>query len=340
MPPSPPPPVSASVSVIIAAYNAETTLARAIRSALAEPETAEVIVVDDASTDETQAVARAEASKDPRAQLIEMPVNSGPAAARNSALDVATADYVAVLDSDDVFLPARLAQLLGGTHTQIIADNIAFVTQTTLHTLQKQDWSHITPEFTPLSTADFVRGNLHRPGVARGELGFLKPLLSRAFLNRHGLRYDPALRLGEDYDLYVRMLLAGAQMSLTRRPGYGAVVRPTSLSAQHGAAELTHLQDALTRHLRSAGLSSTDTAAMTAHLRQVTDKRDHRVFLDLRRAKGPIAALRYAFAGLRRPWRIAAKIAQDKLRMTAMAGDVARNGDVRLLLPTDTSGFR
>ena len=72
---------------------------------------------------------------------------------------------------------------------------------------------------------DFVEGNLSQKGAARCELGFLKPVMRRAFLERHGLRYDPQLRLGEDYDLYTRCLMKGARFALSHRVGYRAEVR-------------------------------------------------------------------------------------------------------------------
>lgn len=325
--------MSASVTVIIAAYNAQVTVARAIRSAVSQPETVEVIVVDDASSDDTRDLVEAEICRDARVRLIRQEVNQGPAAARNRALKAATSDYLAVLDSDDVFLPGRLGRLLACHDGDLLADNIAFVTPANLQAAVETNWSAIRPEFTALGVAEFVRGNLHTAGVSRGELGFLKPVLSRRFLLQHDLRYDPTLRLGEDYDLYVRMLLAGARMRLTRRPGYAAVVRPNSLSARHGAAELGALRHALQAHLATGPHPSDLTQAMQAHLRQVRHKHDHRMFLDLRRSHGARAALGYLFGDRNRFWPVFLQIARDKLGFSTLARDAAPETGVRLLLP-------
>ncbi|WP_299706347.1 glycosyltransferase family 2 protein [uncultured Tateyamaria sp.] len=322
-----------SVTVIIAAYNAQDTLARAIRSALSQPETLEVIVVDDKSLDATAAVAFEEAKADARVRLLTAEINQGPAAARNRALDAATADFVAILDADDVFLPGRLSRLMACDDAEMLADNIAFVTTDRIGGLMDRTWPDITPDFQTLGITQFVLGNLRRKNVARGELGFLKPVMSRKFLNRHGLRYDTRLRLGEDYDLYLRALLAGARLKFTRRPGYAAAIRRTSLSAQHGAAELSEMHDRLVAHLQMDGLSPALTQAMQAHRDEVRRKRDHRVFLDLRREKGAWVALRYLFGATNRIWPIARQIMSDKLGWTAMAGDAAPAIDVRLLLP-------
>ncbi|MES0864708.1 glycosyltransferase [Ruegeria sp. SCPT10] len=324
-----------SVTVLIAAYNAQDTLSRAIQSALAEPETAEVIVVDDASQDETVAIAAAEAQQDPRVRLICQDKNQGPAAARNRALEVAISDFVAILDSDDEFLPGRLRRLSSETNCEVIADNIAFVAPAHLDAATTQDWSEIAPEFSSLGTVDFVLGNLRRPGVSRGELGFLKPILSREFLVKHNLRYDPALRLGEDYDLYVRMLLAGARMKLTHRPGYAAVVRSNSLSAQHGAQELEQFQKALEAHLRMGPHAPDLTNAMRAHLKDVRQKRDHRVFLNLRRTQGSAAAIQYLLDARDRAWPVIRQIARDKLGLSKMADEAAPEIGARLLLNPD-----
>ena len=72
-----------SICVCIAAYNAESTIARAISSALGEPNVSEVIVVDDASTDLTAARARQCDDGTGRLSVIVREMNGGPAAARN-----------------------------------------------------------------------------------------------------------------------------------------------------------------------------------------------------------------------------------------------------------------
>lgn len=99
------------VSVIIPAYNRAVTISAAIESARAQTEAdIEIIVVDDGSTDETAALVHA--CTDPRVHLIAHQQNSGAAAARNSGIAAARADFVALLDSDDVWHPTKLARQL------------------------------------------------------------------------------------------------------------------------------------------------------------------------------------------------------------------------------------
>ena len=74
------------VCVIIAARNAARTIPAAIASALREAEVAEVVVVDDASTDDTRDVALAADDGSGRLAVIRFDVNRGPSSARNAAI--------------------------------------------------------------------------------------------------------------------------------------------------------------------------------------------------------------------------------------------------------------
>ncbi|KRE62152.1 glycosyltransferase family A protein [Nostocoides sp. Soil756] len=98
------------VSVVIPAYNAADVIARAVRSVLdQEVQDLEVLVVDDASTDDTAAVVTSLAADDPRVRLVRMEHNSGrPAHPRNRGLVEARGTVVALLDADDHWLPGKL----------------------------------------------------------------------------------------------------------------------------------------------------------------------------------------------------------------------------------------
>lgn len=100
-------PRQAPVTVVIPAYNRERVIARAIASARAqEPRPpAEIIVVDDHSSDDTAATAEAAG-----ARVIRHSENRGPGGARNSALPEVRQPFTAFLDSDDVWLPDHLSR--------------------------------------------------------------------------------------------------------------------------------------------------------------------------------------------------------------------------------------
>jgi glycosyltransferase involved in cell wall biosynthesis len=95
------------VSVIIPTYNRAATIERAVRSVLAQTfADFELLVVDDGSTDDTGALV--EGLGDPRVRLMRLPVNSGPAVARNAGINAARGTLIAFLDSDDIWLPHKL----------------------------------------------------------------------------------------------------------------------------------------------------------------------------------------------------------------------------------------
>jgi glycosyltransferase involved in cell wall biosynthesis len=96
------------ISVVIATYNRRHSLPRAIESVLTQVGvTFELIVVDDASTDDTRAWLAT--LTDPRLRVIAAPNNLGPSGARNLGLEASRGEFVAFLDSDDAYRPGRLA---------------------------------------------------------------------------------------------------------------------------------------------------------------------------------------------------------------------------------------
>lgn len=277
------------LGVIIAARDAAATIGATVASALADPLVGEVVVVDDGSTDGTAAAAASAAAGDSRFLVLVNSTNLGPAAARNRALEQIRASAIAILDADDRFLPGRSARLAAARDWDLVADNIVFVAdpEAPLPPLLLD----LPERFETVLPSTFIAGNIAQNGRPRGELGFLKPVMSRAFLERWGLRYDPALRLGEDYDLYVRALLAGARFLLTRKPGYVAVVREESLSSRHTTADLAALAAAARRHLSVATHDAALEASMRRLLRQGETRHAHRALLDRKRQVGTLRAV-------------------------------------------------
>jgi glycosyltransferase involved in cell wall biosynthesis len=97
------------ISVIVTCFQPDGGLVTAVRSVLAQSWTnLEVLVVDDGSPQEHDAVLRQCADLDPRVRLIRLEANTGTYVARNAALDTATGDFVTFQDSDDWSHPRRL----------------------------------------------------------------------------------------------------------------------------------------------------------------------------------------------------------------------------------------
>ena len=98
-------------SIIIPVYNAEPYLSDCIRSIFAQAvRDYEVILVNDGSTDKSEAICREYVGRDSRFRLISQP-NSGPLAARMAGIRAARGEYVLFLDADDQWLPHTLAVL-------------------------------------------------------------------------------------------------------------------------------------------------------------------------------------------------------------------------------------
>ena len=98
------------VSVVIPCYNAGRFLEQSISSCYAQilaPETMEVIVIDDGSTDESLKSLKCLQKKYPII-VKETSKNAGPASARNCGMNVAKGKYIAFLDADDLMKPSRL----------------------------------------------------------------------------------------------------------------------------------------------------------------------------------------------------------------------------------------
>jgi succinoglycan biosynthesis protein ExoU len=308
------------ICVIVAAMNAETTVARAVASALAEPEVSEVVVIDDASRDGTARQARSVDDGSGRLTVIRAPRNLGPAAARNLALARSKAPFVAVLDADDVILPGRFAALAdAGDDWDMSADNMMFVSEDQAHEFVGLAAFATGGVAERMIFARFVAANISQPGRPRGELGFLKPVMRRAFLTANGLAYDERLRLGEDFDLYARMLLAGARFRLVAACGYVAIERPDSLSAKHSAADLAALVGADDRML-ARPLAPADREVLAVHRAQCAQRWHHRHFLDAKQNNGLVRALVANRSKPRLLVDAAMGVARDKLALLRPGG--------------------
>ena len=258
-----------SVAVVIAAWCAAATIGRAVTSALAQPEAAEVIVVDDASPDGGTTLREARAADDGsgRLKVFALERNAGPAAARNAAIAASSAAWICVLDSDDFMQPGRLGKLLEltGAGHDLIADDLLQTPEGEPLTAGRLLWFREQPAAFDVSFGAFVESNVTKASRMRREMGFLKPLMRREFLERHGLAYDEAMRLGEDYDLYARALSLGGRMRLVPWAGYVSVMRGNSLSLNHGRRELAALEASDDRLLASGRLSLRDVETVKQH---------------------------------------------------------------------------
>ncbi len=207
------------VSVIMANYNGAAHIAAAVRSVLRQTETAlELIISDDGSSDDSLARARATAAGDSRIViLMSEKARTGPAAARNRALAQARGRWVAIVDNDDTIHPERLERLINAAEAEgadIAADDLL----TFYESIEKPPHAHLRGALAKrphwIDAAAYERSNrLLGPGPA---LGYLKPVFRRTL----DARYDETLRIGEDSELVLRLLIGGAKFRLYPELGY------------------------------------------------------------------------------------------------------------------------
>ncbi len=277
-----------TVTVMIAAFNAQETVGCAVKSALSEPEVTEVFLVDDCSRDATVEAAVAAADGDNRLKILQQTVNQGPAAARNRAIEASTQPFVAILDADDRFLPGRFSRIFEDMAWDFCADNVVFANSS--ETLdQAANCPNGTDRVGRLDLETFIAGNQGSSRANRSELGFLKPVMRREFLQRWGLTYNVNCRLGEDFLFYALALAKGARFKVLEACGYGALERANSLSGDHRIEDLVSFLRGIEDLAARPDISP---AARTAldRLRKIThEKIAHREVLDIRRARGLIA---------------------------------------------------
>jgi succinoglycan biosynthesis protein ExoU len=250
-----------AVCVVIAAYNAEATIARAVLSALTQPEVAEVIIVDDASTDATARLSTGADDGTGRLKVLVQSKNGGPSAARNRAIKESISPWIAILDADDFFLPGRIKELLyQQVNADLIADDIWRVHDT--DGPRAGILISVPAGPTHVSFAEFLLANIPRRGQQGTQLGFMKPIIRRSFLETRGIQYKEHMRLGEDYELYARALAFGARLTIIPHRGYVAVVRANSLSAHYPDIALLHLRDCNLEVMQIPGLARSEIAAL------------------------------------------------------------------------------
>lgn len=213
------------VSVVIPCFNAERYIAATLRSVLAQHGVQlEVIVVDDGSTDGSVAVVEREF---PQVRLIRRP-NSGVAAARNAGIAAARADWIAFCDADDIWLPGKLMAQF---------DAMAASPDARMSYTAWQVWPILDAEPAPALVARLAAEHAGPPWT--GATGWLYPellldcvvwtstvLVHRSLLDEAGV-FDADLRIGEDYDLWLR---------LSRLTRIERVARPLALYRQHPAS--------------------------------------------------------------------------------------------------------
>lgn len=195
------------VSVIIPVFNGMPHVREAINSALRQGhDDLEVLVIDDGSEDGTARVVEGYAA--PVRLLATKQPRSGPAAARNVGLTEATGDVIAFLDADDLWFDNKLREQLSYLEEHPEA---GLICSNSLYWYPGPDGAYPAPSQLPIQPRHERRnGSTELAGWLYYEL-LLKPstvwtttvLMKREVFEQVGL-FDESLRLGQDYDYWLR----------------------------------------------------------------------------------------------------------------------------------------
>lgn len=186
------------VSIILPTYNRARFLPRCIRSVLAQTfEDFELLIIDDASTDETSEVVAK--FQDPRIRYHRLETNQRQCRARNIAIQMAEGEFIAFQDSDDLWLPERLSSQL--EQMRVHDDSLGLVFGAAICVGPKAAAQVLPP-------VERLREPVHAPELAR-ELTF--PFLMQSWLVRRAVfdkvgEFDPAFHVHDDWDMTARIV--------------------------------------------------------------------------------------------------------------------------------------
>lgn len=219
-----------SVSIVIPCFNNAHTLSRAVVSALRQPSVAEVIVVDDVSTDQSVVLAKGLAASDSRVRICPQQLNCGPGAARNRGVAESTGRFVCFLDADDELLGNFIAEAL-----QLFQDSPELI-------VAKCEVEFFDPIKGYILPIDDPR---HQSAILSSSCGMV--LRRDDFLRSGGFPEDPVFRGpagGEDVAFMKAVMAHFQPIARMEQPGYRVWSQPGS-----------HLDQFLARtRLRDEGL--------------------------------------------------------------------------------------
>jgi glycosyltransferase involved in cell wall biosynthesis len=221
-----------TITVVISTYQRPDSCERALRSVLGQTEAPlEVLIVDDGSSDDTEARMGGWEEMDPRVRCLRSPHNSGtPATTRNIGLEHARGEWVAFLDDDDEWLPGKLAAQMaalaeGGV--QVISAN-AVRSDDTLY------FPAAPPALRP-TQLEMMRAN---PIITSSVVVARGPLLSAG-----GFPTNPRLRGLEDLATWLDLAGRGLEFMVLGEP----LIRYESTAGDRLSIDRTRIQIALTR---------------------------------------------------------------------------------------------
>jgi teichuronic acid biosynthesis glycosyltransferase TuaG len=197
------------VSIITPSYNSELFIEETYQSIVTQThKNWEWLVTDDGSTDSTWEILLALQSKDPRIKPLRNKMNSGAAVSRNNSISRASGEFLAFLDSDDLWLPKKLE-----LHLKFVIENE----------------SKVDISFTPYSLIDEKSNKLEQyiDMKLSGCFSYDDMLIKKATMGcctvivRKNAFTDlsmPLIRAGQDYALWLKLLRTGKSAYIYQEP--------------------------------------------------------------------------------------------------------------------------
>ena len=221
------------ISVIMPVYNAEKSLPDSIESVLSQSyQEIQLILVDDGSKDNSLALCREYARKDPRVLTLTQE-NGGPAKARNAALPYIKGEYVLFVDSDDRLEPDACCIMVDSLGEQdMVIGHFLFEMGKNVKEHGRINGNLI------LSSAEFMQALIKRPGSFYFSALWNK-LYKTAIIQALDLQFQPDLRWGEDFAFNMQYYQGVEKVSVIDYPVYRYIKKPGGSSIR----SLVHIID-------------------------------------------------------------------------------------------------
>jgi glycosyltransferase involved in cell wall biosynthesis len=231
--------VEAQISVIIPVYNGGEFVKRAVESALGQQETAEVLLIEDGSEDDSKSVCRdLELRFSPRVRLLQHPMgrNMGAGASRNLGIARARYGYLAFLDADDYYLPnrfSRAAWLLAdegvdGVYECVGLELLDDHARATRHGLEKKKLT--MKEFVSPDELFFKM----RPIGESGYFSLDGLVVKKGLVEKAGL-FRTDMPLSQDTEWLVRLAISGSLVP-------GEIGEPVAMAGLHQGNRSQHVE--------------------------------------------------------------------------------------------------
>lgn len=185
------------ISIITPAYNAERYISKTYESIRNQTHTDwEWLVTDDQSTDNTLTILNGLAKKDCRIRVYENSENSGAALSRNNSIEQASGEFLAFIDSDDLWLPNKLEQQI-----KFMSEDILF--SFTAYELIDSNGCSLNRTVDSSQQGCFSYNDMLKK---KATLGCSTVMLRRESFDEIRM---PLIRTGQDYALWLKLLKTG-----------------------------------------------------------------------------------------------------------------------------------